>query len=138
MPRQRDYHAEYLARKERLYPARQERARERGFTGYGQERTARTQIAREYTRLVEKGIVPTAPAPGSKLMDNLLRAKAIILGYSKKTSRLADQKHEGLLGRTKEGRRLRDELRAALGYGKKDWTVYYPAMRALYASRRGH
>lgn len=136
MPRQRDYKAEYARRSASAIRERREAtAQEKGFATYGKYRGASESITKEYRRMADAGVWDAPiPAAGSAIHDLLLKARAKLDSYSPKTRQQADQKHESLLAKSKEGRALRDQLRSALGWKEGEgWGArYYPAMRALY------
>lgn len=86
----------------REYVARVERAVERGFTGYPEERKAKVEIAQEAQVNIEKGWLDwgDAPRPGSEAQDLLLRAIAEVGG--KPFVRGEPQVSEKILARLRE------------------------------------
>lgn len=101
------------------YAARQARARDRGFSGYGQERKARVDITREFKRQVERGYkdLVKPPKARSEAHELLLKARAEIIGESKKFVR----------GKEKLSPELKAQLRKL--YPAEQ---FYPIMRSLY------
>jgi len=119
------------------YAQRSQRAEARGFTGYGQQRGVSERLAAKVQSMAERGQWEgEIPRPRSELADLMLRAEAIIMGYSGKTRLRAEERGESLLARTKKGRAIREKLREAFGWKKKkgDYS-YYPMMRILYPPR---
>ena len=147
MTRQRNFAAEYAARKERaaargttVYEQREERGgivRKLGFDSYSRYRSAAEALDREFGSLRQRGIwlTPT-PKRGEETWSLMMEAKAILGGYSKKTIERASRDRVSLLEKSAKGRSVRDRLRSAFGFGKgsvRDWApFYYPVMRALY------
>ena len=133
--RQRDYAAEYARRdKEAIKEQRAQTAREAGFASYGRYRGATEAIDKEVKGLIQRGVwtIPT-PERASPVYRDLLKARAIVGGYSGKEVQKAAKERTSLLARTKEGRAVRDRLRAALSWKEgKGWgSFYFPVMRAL-------
>lgn len=136
MARQRDYAAEYARRDPAKIKAQREtHAAELGFPTYGKYRSSADKIAREFKSLQKREIweLPL-PIEGTPLWKDMMKADAILKGYSPAMKRQADKRQESLLGRTQKGRAVRDRLRAALGWKEGEgWgRIYFPAMRALY------
>jgi hypothetical protein len=145
MPKQRDYHAEYAARKAQaaqrgttVYRQREAPtgiAQREGFKTYSAYRTASEDVRGEFKRLQQQGLWDAPiPAPGSVIFDSMLKATRLLDRYSPEAKAKANRNKESLLARTKEGRALREALRKALGWqsGPGWGSIYFPAMRALY------
>ena len=98
--------------------ARVERAIERGFTGYAQERKEKEAIVREVQVNIEKGWLEPGeiPKPGSEAQDLLLRAKAEIGGAP--FERGKPQVSEKILARLREL--------------YPDPQVYFPIVKMMY------
>ena len=129
MARQRDYQKEYQARTQR--------AKEMGFSGYGQKRRVSRELDVKVRAMEKQGRWEGAiPTPKSNLKKAMLQAEAIIMGYNKKTRLRAEERGVSLLARTKKGRAIRDKLREAFGWKKKKGEYgYYPMMRTMYPPR---
>lgn len=134
--RQRDYAAEYARRsKAGIAAGREATAKEAGFKSYGQYRSSADKISREFQELGQREQwTGPPPARGSTIWNDLMRADAILKRYSSSQRREAAQNKESLLGRTKEGKAVRERLRTALGWkSEAGWgAVYFPVMRTLY------
>ena len=104
----RDYSAEYRARTQR--------AQERGFSGYGQERRVRRQITENFREQVSKGNISEVPKPNSEAFQAALKSA----GEYTKTGRSTDKTQQELEN-------------AIIELDPDDWKdVYYSAQRAVY------